>query len=316
VPNSVVRLDADTGKPKQVIPVGASPDLIVASGGYVWVTHYIKRDLRGARSLRNGGDRTLTRVDPKTGEAVVVGGGLAPCGLTADPSGDVWVANCYASGGVDSSNVVRVDADTLGFKKPFPLPPTKNYFRGLAYGGGSLWVSVQDRQEVYEFDPDTGEHRTFSSDLANGTPGAMTWADGYGDLWWVDFDAGIVVRLEPESGEQTNVDLGFTNPAFPATAGDAVWVADWNSPRVARIDAARARTFRVVDLPGPYEKGDGVWAVAADTDHAWAATPRQSALWEIDAKTNVVTRIPFAFPPAGVTTSGDDVWVAVRARFR
>jgi len=315
VPNSVVRLDPDTGKPTQVIPVGASPDLIVAAGGYVWVTHYIKRDTEVGR-LRNGGDRTLTRVDPGTGKAVVVGGGLAPCGLTADPSGDVWVANCYERGS-GHANVVRVDADTLRFKKTFSLPSTTNFFRGLAYGGGSLWASVQNRQQVYELDPETGKHTTFRAKSADGYPGALTWADGYGDLWWNYFDAGAVVRLEPESGEQTNVPLpeGFA-PAFPASAGGAVWVADWNSPRVARIDAARAAVFRVIDLPGPHPQGGGVWAVAADTEHAWAATPRLSALWEISSETNAVTRIPFAFPPAGVTTSGNDVWVSVRARFR
>ena len=49
---------------------------------------------RRQRPVRDSGDRTLMRVDPSTGDAVPVGGGLAPCGgdgLAADPSGDVWV---------------------------------------------------------------------------------------------------------------------------------------------------------------------------------------------------------------------------------
>ena len=91
VPNSLVRYDPETLRPTDVIPIGPAPDLVVAAGDYVWVTHYVI----GPSAIRRAGDQVLTRVDTRTNEAVVVGGGLAPCGLTADPSGDVWVANCY-----------------------------------------------------------------------------------------------------------------------------------------------------------------------------------------------------------------------------
>ena len=92
-------------------------------------------------ALRNAGDRTLTRVDPSTGKATVVGGGLAPCGLAADPSGDVWVANCFEPGSGQTANIVRVDAKTLAFKATWPVPGGHGFYRGLAYGGGSIWVS-------------------------------------------------------------------------------------------------------------------------------------------------------------------------------
>jgi class 3 adenylate cyclase len=97
LPNSLGRIDPSTLEPTDVVPIGAAPDRVVVAGGFVWVTHYVLRDTDSA-SLRNAGDRTLTRIDPSTGDVVVVGGGLAPCGLAADPSGDVWVANCFASG--------------------------------------------------------------------------------------------------------------------------------------------------------------------------------------------------------------------------
>ena len=84
LPNSLVRIDPKTLKATQVAQVGDAPDLVIASGGYLWVTNDILRD-SAAGGIRNAGDRTLIRVDPSTGEAVVVGGGLAPCGLTADP---------------------------------------------------------------------------------------------------------------------------------------------------------------------------------------------------------------------------------------
>ncbi len=97
LPNSVVRIDPRTLKPLQVVSVGSAPDLVVASGGFVWVTHHVLRDVSSG-ALRNRGDRKLTQVNPATGKVTDVGNGLAPCGLAADPSGDVWVANCFEPG--------------------------------------------------------------------------------------------------------------------------------------------------------------------------------------------------------------------------
>ena len=80
LPNSVVRIDPDTLEPTQVVRVGNDPDLVVVAGGFVWVTHRGRR-YADSNALRDAGDRTLTRVDPSTGHAVPVGGGLAPWGL-------------------------------------------------------------------------------------------------------------------------------------------------------------------------------------------------------------------------------------------
>jgi pentatricopeptide repeat protein len=108
LPTSLVRLDPKTMEPTQVVKIGPRADLVLVAGGYVWVTHGSLRYTTGG--IRDAGDRMLTRVDPSTGESRPVAGGLAPCGMTPDPSGDVWVANCFASG--QSATVVRVDAKT------------------------------------------------------------------------------------------------------------------------------------------------------------------------------------------------------------
>lgn len=135
VPNSLVRIDPTSLEPTDVVPIGAGADRVVTAGGFVWVTHYVLRDVDSG-ALRDAGDRTLTRIDPSTDEAVVVGGGLAPCGLTADPSGDVWVANCYPRGAGPGANVVRIDATTLEFEATWPVPGGGGFYRGLAYGAG------------------------------------------------------------------------------------------------------------------------------------------------------------------------------------
>jgi streptogramin lyase len=119
------------------VKIGPRADLVVVAGGYVWITHGLLRYTEGG--IRDAGDRNLTRVDPSTREGRPVGGGLAPCGIAADPSGDVWVANCYASH--PGANVLRVDARTLEFEATRSVPAADGYFRGMAYGGGSLWVA-------------------------------------------------------------------------------------------------------------------------------------------------------------------------------
>jgi streptogramin lyase len=314
LPNSLVRIDPDTLKPTDVVPIGDEPDLVVAAGGFLWVTHYVLRDTDSG-DLRNAGDRTLTRVDPSTGEVKVVGGGLAPCGLTSDPSGDVWVANCFEAASGPSGNVVRVDASTLDFEATWPVPAGDGFYRGLAYGGGSLWVSdvtggdnPPSRHTLTEVDPQTGVQRSIRVDAR---VVSLAWSDGYGDLWMSNFDFGSVSRLHAATRVVRTVDGVANNPAVIAVDGDTVWVADWNTEHVARIDAVRSSASHTIVLSASNFKG--VWYIAAGAGAVWATTPRDGALWRIDPETNDVTRITVAHSPTGVAANADGVWVTVRA---
>ena len=312
LPNSLVRLDAHTLKVKQVVPVVDAPDLVVASGGYLWVTSHVLRDINSG-ALRNGGDRALTRVDPSTGKAVVVGGGLAPCGLTADPSGDVWVANCYPASNGTYDDVVRIDARTLQFKQTWPVSGGTGFYRALTYGGGSLWVTqlfggdVPNGNAVTRLNPQTGARRVFRP---LHVPAGLAWAGDYGDLWIAGFTDGTLTRLDGSSGAMTVYGVGG-NPAFPVVDGDTVWAADWALPDVARVQAVGAGHPRQVQLPAR-SLLHGVWDVAAGAGAIWAATPRLHAIWRIDPRTNAVRRVGMPYFPAGVATGGDNLWVTVR----
>lgn len=313
LPNSVVRLDPRTLKPIQVVPVGDAPDLVIAAGGYVWVTHHILRD-SGPAGLRNGGDRTLTRVDPSTGKATVVGGGLAPCGLAPDPSGDVWVANCFEPGSGQSANVVRVDAKTLAFKPTWRVPGGHGFYRGLAYGGGSLWVSdaSEKHNAVMQIDPRTGAKKTIRFDR---TTGALAWSGRYGDLWTNNTETGSITRLHATTGAALIVNHVAVDPVFPVVAGDTVWAGDWSRPQVVRVPAVGPDRPLSIDLPVQHTECpmiSCVWSVAAGAGAIWAATPEDHALWRIDPSTNAVTRISMPYPPTGVTANTGEVWVTVR----
>ena len=312
VPNSVVRIDPASLDVKQVIPVDSQPDLVVAAGRYVWVTSHILRDV-GSDAQNYAGYRTLTRVDPSTGEARDVSG-VQPCGLTADPSGDVWVANCYPRQVGTRNNVIRIGAKTLAFVKTWTVPRGGDgYYRGLAYGGGALWVGNTDGvagtvPTLTEVNPERGAGGPIRLRLA---AGAMTWADGYGDVWMTNFDNGTVTRFDASTGKLGRpVASGLVNPASAAVEGDTVWFGDWATGAVARLHAVGPPKARVIRLP----TAASVWDLAAGAGFIWATTPRAHALWRIDPSTDAVTRIDIPYLPAGVAIAEDGVWVTVRGR--
>ena len=316
LPNSVVRIDPDTLERTQVVRVGNEPDVAATAGGFVWVIH---RTLRSddSNKVRDSGDRVLTRIDPSTGDAVVVGGGLAPCagGLVADPSGDVWVANCYAAGSGAHATVVRVDAKTLRFEATWPVPAGTGFFRGLAYGDGSLWVADASGQVDYhgitEVDPQTGARRRIKLDRhATG----LGWSEGYGDLWMNDFARRSVSRMHAQNGAVKTFESVGVRPAPLVVQGDTVWVGDWELPQLYRIPAVGSGIPRLVSLPVKARlTGVGVTAVAAGGGWIWATVPVSRALWRIDPNRNRVTRIPLRYFPWGVAAGDDGVWVTVRA---
>lgn len=312
LPTSLVRLDPETLEPAQVVRIGPRADLVVVAGGYVWITHGLLR-YTDDDYLRDAGDRTLTRVDPSTGEARVVGGGLAPCGIAADPSGDVWVANCFASG--QGANVVRVDAETLEFEATWPLPAGDGYYRGMVYGGGALWVADASgagdsrRLEVTLLKPRTGVRRSIR--LARHAS-ALAWSKGSGDLWMTNFADRSVSRLHVETDDSTTFDSVAKNPGALVVEGDSVWVGDWNAPAVLRLPAVGTGRASRISLPMTTRPG-GITSVAAGAGGIWAAVPDDRAVWRIDPKTRRTTRIGLRYHPWGVAVGDDGVWAVVRA---
>lgn len=311
--NSVVRLDPHTLRPTQVVSVPDAPDLIVSSGGYVWITTHVERDVDSG-ALRNAGDRTLTRVDPSAGEAVTVGGGLAPCGLTPDPSGDLWVANCYPAGAGPHDDAVRIDAKTLRFEKTLPLSGGEGFFRGLTYGDGSLWASqikggdTPNPSAVTRLDPRSRTEHTTPLPYDGGD---LAWSGEYGDLWIPNFRSGTVTRLHTRTGALSPAFRVGGEPGSPVIDRGVVWLGDWSNARLVRFNADGPPHPRAVPLPGA-PVAAGVWSVAVGNGAVWATTPRAHALWRIDPATNAARRIPMRFLPTGVAVDANGVWVTVR----
>jgi SARP family transcriptional regulator, regulator of embCAB operon len=311
-PDSVIRIDPRTLRVKQVVPLPSTqPDLVVAAGRYVWVTTHVLRDT-GSDDPRYAGDRTLIRVDPSNGETRTVGG-ILPCGLAADPSGDVWVTSCNADADESGDTVVRVDAKTLRFRTRVQVSRGFGYYQGLAYGGGSLWVgnlngNAPNDPALIEIDPEAGKIvKTVRPGLQ---AGAMTFANGYGDVWMTNFSAGELTRYDVPTKQSTTISSGLLNPGSVVVDDATVWAGDWNSSRVARLHAVGAPRTRVISLPTHHPAG--VWNLAAGAGFIWVASPRDRTLWRIDPDTNKVTPIHIGYLAAGVAADASDVWVTVR----
>jgi streptogramin lyase len=137
----------------------------------------------------------------------------------------------------------------------------------------------------------------------------MAWADGYGDVWMTNFDAGTVTRFDASTGRlDTPVDSGLVNPGSAVVDGGTVWLGDWATGELARLHAVGPPRIHRIALP----TSAGVWDLAAGAGFIWATTPRAHALWRIDPNTNKVTRIHIPYLPAGVAADANDVWVTVR----
>jgi hypothetical protein len=89
---------------------------MIAFGGFLWITSHVLRDTPRAQS-KTPVITSSHASNPSTGKRSLLVEGSRTCGLTADPSGDVWVANCYPTAG-SHDNVVRIDAGTCSGVSP------------------------------------------------------------------------------------------------------------------------------------------------------------------------------------------------------
>jgi hypothetical protein len=232
--------------------------------------------------------------------------------MATDPSGDVWVANCFAS--AQSSNVVRVDAKTLGFEPTLPIRATDGYYRGMAYGGGSVWVAdasggAVEGRRITKLNQRTRERQSIKLERHSN---ALAWSEGYGDLWMTNFGDESVSRRHVETADVETSESVAKQPGPLVVQGDSVWVGDWDAPDVVRLPAVGSGPPRRISLPMITHPA-GVTSVAAGAGAIWATVPDDHAVWRIDPKTNRARRIEVGYYPWGVGVGDEGIWVATRA---
>jgi DNA-binding beta-propeller fold protein YncE len=297
MPNSLVKIDPDTGKIVDVFRVGREPFMPAIVGDYVFVA--------------SGENETLSRIDTRSGELDTLGGLPSPAGVAAGSGGTLWV-------GSDEGNELRqLDADTYQLQRLAKVP------RGsagpyVAVGGGSVWVSQGFAEAVSRFDARTGRFQrryphaaqvrggAYSAEVAFGEGAAWTAVNGFrggrmlridalgggseqievgeipfavavdfGAVWLTDHvaiptanaapEAGLVIRLDPATGTLEDVIPVGKRPSGVATGGGAVWVANGGERTISKIDP---NTNQIVDtLPTTYYP----YSLAYGHGHLWVS---------------------------------------------
>jgi YVTN family beta-propeller protein len=296
VPNSLVKINPETGQIVDVFRVGPSSNgKTTIVGSYVFFT---------------SDDReTLTRIDVRSGETDIFGGLASPAGTAAGADGTLWVGSWE-----QSKNVWQIDADSFEQLRVLELPQNGWPWR-VAVGGGSVWVAEGYGRGVSRFNARTGDfqerHATagFAAEVAFGEGAA--WAA-------VNSPAGVgeLLRVDAASDVAHSTASGRI-PLAIAVGFGAVWVSDLvASPeksakpepgKVLRIDPATSTLDDVINV------GKRPVGLATGGGSVWVANGGERTISEIDPRTNeVVNTIPTQYYPTSVAYGHGFLWASLR----
>jgi ABC-type transport system substrate-binding protein/class 3 adenylate cyclase/DNA-binding beta-propeller fold protein YncE len=233
--NLLLRIDPDSRAVNAPIPVGRSPLGVSAGGGFIWVV--------------NGGERTVSRVNPDAaqvvGEPIPVGNGAT---RAAFGEGSVWVVNSF------DLTLSRIDPGSGRVETiPVSVPPTD-----VAVGDGAIWVTSESTGKLLRLDPETGAEESIA--VGNG-PSSL--ALGGGAAWVANPPDRTVTRVDTQSLEITKIPIGVPPTTLAFTRGH-LWVGDSGSS-MRRLDpGGHLATFDVGSRPTDATAAGGeVWLTTA-----------------------------------------------------
>jgi DNA-binding SARP family transcriptional activator/ABC-type transport system substrate-binding protein len=277
-PNTVVAVDARTGRYIADVNIHDSADALVYGYGAIW-----------ART--DGGVRRIDIATHKVTD-IPAGGNNIALGDNA-----AWVSS--------GTNIVRIDPTYL-MQRQIPLP-TRDFppgwggtdtAGGLVVADRSLWVA-QGARYVRRIDPADG--RVVSSIVVLGAE-HLTADDGA-----VYVTGGRVEKLDP-----ANNTVAWTADAIQpeitgiAVAGGFVWLTTSADDGVIKLSA---RTGQAVGAEIPISGGTAT--VVAGDGAVWVSNPRAGTVTRIDTSTNAKTTLATGHSPFAASPHGDQLWVSL-----
>jgi class 3 adenylate cyclase/DNA-binding beta-propeller fold protein YncE len=285
-PNTVARIDADSGDVAEVLDGGVDPQQLVSYEGALWVT--------------NGADKTVTRIDLEAQEQRPLGVGTTPTSIAAG-AGFVWVLL-----GLEN-RLLRIDPAT-GVQQhtvDVGLNPSD-----VLVAAGAVWVANEGDDSVWRIDPTALDLRGDPVDVGEGPSGLGV---DRGPVWVANALAGqgSLTAIEAETGRVTRPPITLRDPPTRlAVAGDFVWVTHESADRVTQLNADTGDVVRTVNV------GNGPQGIAVTAGSVWVANTLDGTLTRIDARSGdpVGSPIDVGGAPHGVTVHEGDVFVAVAER--
>jgi hypothetical protein len=211
--HELLRLDAETLRQKQAIPIPGAPGPIALSADppRVWVAD---EDGSGIAVVNAESNRRIrTQLPPLA----------APLRLAVG-AGGLWASSS------STASARRIDLGTLEPGEPILAGPRP---AGITIAQGAVWVTNPPRGTVTEIDPSLREVRA-QVDVGS-KPGGID--AGTSAVWVANAADDTVDRIDLQSGEVDGgpIEVG-PEPGAVAVGGDAVWVANNGDGTVTRIE--------------------------------------------------------------------------------
>lgn len=284
VPNSVVRIDADTNEIVDVVGVGRDPGQLAVAGDYLFVA--------------GQEDGTLTRVHLSSGE-IETSGRYDLTGSVASAGGQsLWAV------GVGRDEVVALDSVTLERIEGVSLPRSSNLLQAwVEVGADSLWVAEWFPPAVARW-----RLRTLELERRYRLPDAeypLEVAFGRGAAWVALWTTNRLLRIDEARGRASYVRVG-NGPRDPALGFGSVWVAMGEDGTVWRLHPRSRKVEAVMDV------GGHPWGLAVGAGGVWVSNNCDGTVSRIDPDANAVEAVvETGFFPQWVAAVGRDVWVGL-----
>jgi DNA-binding SARP family transcriptional activator len=290
-PDSLVEINAATGKIDRAFHVGRSPGEVAVVGPWVFVT--------------NVDYGTLYRISRSSG-ATTISGRYSTGWALARQGNALWVPSA-------NDGVMRlIDAGSLTKSRaqiPIPSYGSPGVMTATTVGGRSVWVG------------DLGDHSISRwRVVGKGTPllarryplRIMDWTVGAafgGHAAWFPLGdpSDAVLRIDALTGTAKRIAVGKW-PTQPALGFHSAWVPMFADDTVWRLDASTGRPEAIIKV------GRGPFAVAVGAGSVWVSDHCDGTVTRIDPLSDrVVATVDTGFHPQWLAAAGGSVWVGVAA---
>jgi len=253
----------------------------------------------GSKPIATSPQSAITAIDPKTNKPITsIPVSNLPVRIAAN-SEEVLAMSSYGG------TVARIDPKSMSVANTFAVTSSITTLSSLALGADYGWVAYNGSLARIRSPAANSQAIPFER---NGNGDLPDVAIGRDSIWVTSQLQRAVIRVDQAT---LRVVAKARTPAVPlaiAVAGDAVWVAGFDTPSntglLVRIDPKRERVSATIPLPGiPGDVAIGYGAV-------WVTVNSENAVWRIDPATNSVARtIPVGSGPSAVAVGAGAVWI-------
>jgi YVTN family beta-propeller protein len=282
-PNTVVRLDPETGTVTGGVGVGTTPTGLAFGEGSLWVANF--------------DDKTVQAIDADALTASPAKGGVLsnPTGIAVG-GGAVWVTNGFAG------QVVKIAPGEANSVVPIDVA---SGVQGVAFGFDVVWVASPIDGSLYRLDPQTNDVTRLA--LGSDAPDPVDVAVGEDAVWVADHQGGRVFEVDPATFKvRETIPMRQGHPSRITTGEGSVWVTSLDDDSVTRIDPASGRTTTIANV------GNGPLGIAVGAGSVWVANSLDGTVARIDPSTaRVAGRTRLGFSPDAIAVTPGAVWVSV-----